>query len=62
MQIHKCSDSCVVIYLLSANLLVSRLAALCDFLDDLVSAVLEVCNGVLQLCCTAELLGSDTVL
>lgn len=49
-------------YLLSAGLLVGRLAALCDFLDDAVPAVLELCDGVLQLCSAAELLGSDTVL
>lgn len=50
------------LYLLSAGLLVSRLAALCDFLEDLVPAVLKLCDGVLQLCRAAELLGSDEVL
>lgn len=56
------NDSCVIRYLFSADLLVSRLTARCDFLDDLVPVVLKVCNGVLQLRCAAELLGSDTVL
>lgn len=49
-------------YLLSTGLLVGRLTALCNLLDDLVPAVLKLCDGVLQLCGTAEVLGGDTVL
>ena len=49
-------------YLLSADILVCWLGALCDLLDDGVSAILELHDGVLQLCSTAELLGGDTVL
>lgn len=49
-------------YLLSADLFVGWLVALCDFLDDLVPAVLELCDRLLQLCSTVELLGRDTVL
>lgn len=52
----------MVLYLLSADLLVGQLVALCDFLDDLVPAVLQLHDGVLQLCSTAEVLGGDTVL
>lgn len=48
--------------LLGAGLLVSRLAALGDVLKDLVSALLEACDGFLQLCRSAELLSSDTIL
>lgn len=49
-------------YLLSADLLVCRLVALCDFLEDQVPVIFKLHDGVLQLCCTAELLGRDAVL
>lgn len=52
----------MVMYLLSAALLISWLVALCDFLHDLVPVVLKLCDGVLQLCSTAEVLSRDTVL
>lgn len=58
---HRGSASCVVMYLLSADLFVGRLVALCDFLDDLVPAVFKLCDGVLQLCSAAEVLGGDRV-
>lgn len=52
---------CSPMYLLSADLLVGWLAALCDVLDDLVPVVLQLHDGVLQFCCAAELLGCNTV-
>jgi len=49
-------------HLLGADLLVGLLAARCDLLVDLVPVVLELGDGVLQLCGAAEVLGSDAVL
>lgn len=49
-------------YLLRADVLVGRLAALCHFLNDLVPLVLKLCDRVLNICSTVELLGTDTVL
>lgn len=49
-------------YLFAVDLLIDRLAARCDLLEDGVPAVLELRDGVLQLCGTAELLGGDKVL